>query len=472
MTKQTASLVHQQKQSVTPQVSGVLQRQCACGNHTVAGNECEECSKKGLTLQRASLSPHDREKEGQEAPPIVHEVLRSSGQPLDSATRSFFEPRFGYDFSQVRVHTDSDAAKAAQSISAHAFTMGRDIVFGANQYMPSTEAGGQLLAHELTHVVQQGSSSNSILRTRLKVGRSAEPTAMGTHNDRTESNSAGATLGYGDDSLEKEAAMVASQLISDNRIGWNSAHKKIGTIIIQKKIEAAPAIQRSMDQTASSKQKDINSNRSNEEKEKIYYEEKADILHRYILENKPDNIIDIIISHPKKGEYIDNIYKNKYKSVLKKDIIGILLLKYSKNDNLLIKDNYIQECVEFFYGKKIIDFEHDESLLKLKNISKEKSDIRDFYKKEIEKLNKEIVDLNEELKKDKLKKDEENKKKSNKNISNTKQGQEGASPEPNESFIKDEKAITILTSGTNEVDDTFKDKYTEENLLILSKNIL
>lgn len=90
------------------------------------------------------------------APSIVHDVLRSSGQPLDPATHAFMEPRFGYDFSHVRVHTDPKAATSSQSIQALAYTAGRDIVFSSGQYSPHTEQGKRLLAHELAHVVQQG----------------------------------------------------------------------------------------------------------------------------------------------------------------------------------------------------------------------------------------------------------------------------------------------------------------------------
>ncbi len=89
-------------------------------------------------------------------PPIVHEVLRSPGQPLDAATRAHMEPRFRHDFSQVRVHTN---VKAAHAVNARAFTLSHDIVFGSGQYQPETSAGRQLLAHELTHVVQQEVSS-------------------------------------------------------------------------------------------------------------------------------------------------------------------------------------------------------------------------------------------------------------------------------------------------------------------------
>lgn len=95
------------------------------------------------------------------APPIVHEVLRSPGQPLDPATRAFMEPRFGHDFSRVRVHTDAHAAESARAVSALAYTVGNNVVFGANQYMPATHHGRELLAHELAHTVQQAATSGA-----------------------------------------------------------------------------------------------------------------------------------------------------------------------------------------------------------------------------------------------------------------------------------------------------------------------
>ena len=90
-------------------------------------------------------------------PPVVHEVLNSPGQALDPATREFMEPRFGYDFSHVRVHTDTKAAKSARAINAQAYTVKDDIVFDEGQYAPGTDEGRSLMAHELTHVVQQSS---------------------------------------------------------------------------------------------------------------------------------------------------------------------------------------------------------------------------------------------------------------------------------------------------------------------------
>ncbi|NOY64216.1 MAG: DUF4157 domain-containing protein, partial [Nitrospirae bacterium] len=82
--------------------------------------------------------------------------LKGGGQPLSSSTRAFFEPRFGVDFSHVRVHTDSTAARLSRQLNAEAFTYGRDIFFNSGRYNPSTTTGKRLLAHELTHVVQQG----------------------------------------------------------------------------------------------------------------------------------------------------------------------------------------------------------------------------------------------------------------------------------------------------------------------------
>jgi hypothetical protein len=91
-------------------------------------------------------------------PPIVHEVLRSPGQPLDSGTLAFFEPRFGHDFSGVRVHADARAAESAKAVNSLAYTVGHDIFFGQARYTPQTLEGQKLLAHELAHVIQQSGS--------------------------------------------------------------------------------------------------------------------------------------------------------------------------------------------------------------------------------------------------------------------------------------------------------------------------
>lgn len=98
------------------------------------------------------------------APPIVNEVLSSPGQALDPATRAFMEPRFGHDFSRVRVHTDQVASQSAEAVAAQAYTVGADIVFGAGRYAPASRDGQRLLAHELTHVQQQSGPASMLFR--------------------------------------------------------------------------------------------------------------------------------------------------------------------------------------------------------------------------------------------------------------------------------------------------------------------
>lgn len=91
------------------------------------------------------------------APPIVHEVLRSPGEPMDSATRADMEARFDHDFGNVRLHSDAKAEESARAVNALAYTVGSDVVLGAGQTSLHTDAGRKVLAHELTHVVQQQS---------------------------------------------------------------------------------------------------------------------------------------------------------------------------------------------------------------------------------------------------------------------------------------------------------------------------
>ena len=106
-------------------------------------------------------------------PPIVYEVLRSPGQPLDASTRAFMERRFGHDFSKVQIHADSSSAHSAAALNARAYTVGDDIVFGWGEYPPNSPSGKSLLAHELAHVVQQGGVPASI-QGKLSIGSLAE----------------------------------------------------------------------------------------------------------------------------------------------------------------------------------------------------------------------------------------------------------------------------------------------------------
>ena len=191
----------QRAKSAAAPVRGVtLQRKCACGGSSGLTGSCTECEKKKLVGQPLQTKlrinePGDqyeqeadrmaeqvmRMAESQadsadlrgstgswlqrsqaasalgtaEAPAAVHDVLGSPGQPLDSATRAFFEPRFGHDFSHVRIHADAAGAKSARAVNALAYTMGPHVVFAAGQYAAGTHVGRRLLAHELAHVLQQ-----------------------------------------------------------------------------------------------------------------------------------------------------------------------------------------------------------------------------------------------------------------------------------------------------------------------------
>ena len=145
----------------------VLQRKCDCGNHTNGGG-CADCEKKKGLLQRKTASGI----EASAVPPIVHEVLRSTGQPLDAHTRGFMEPRFGHDFSHVRVHTDEKAADSARAVDSLAYTVGRDIVFDAGQFRPTTHEGRRLIGHELTHVLQQERTGTASVSPKgLEIGK-------------------------------------------------------------------------------------------------------------------------------------------------------------------------------------------------------------------------------------------------------------------------------------------------------------
>lgn len=127
-----------------------LQRACACG-----GGRLKRRKEKGAHEQLRTKRVQALGTRGTEVPPSVHEVLRSAGQPMDAVTRTFFEPRFGHDFSQVRVHTGTAANETTKAVNAKALTVGKNIVFGAGEYSPASSKGRRLLAHELTHVVQQ-----------------------------------------------------------------------------------------------------------------------------------------------------------------------------------------------------------------------------------------------------------------------------------------------------------------------------
>jgi hypothetical protein len=112
------------------------------------------------------------------APSIVSEVLNQPGQPLDTSTRGFMEPRLGRDLSGVRVHSDSKAAVSATAVRSLAFTVGNDIVFGEGQYAPGTREGRWLLAHELAHTVQQTQGGQQVQRISFDDCTAAQQTTV------------------------------------------------------------------------------------------------------------------------------------------------------------------------------------------------------------------------------------------------------------------------------------------------------
>src|SRR5581483_10841333 len=152
--------------------SGSVQRKCACGG-TCSKCQSEQSEHEHEHLQMKSAGPNAVA--GIAAPPIVHDVLRSPGQPLDPTVRAFMEPRFRHDFSNVRVHADDQAAESARFVNANAYTVGHDVIFARGNYAPGSEAGRLLLAHELTHVIQQSSPSSGVTLQRQPSGGSSTP---------------------------------------------------------------------------------------------------------------------------------------------------------------------------------------------------------------------------------------------------------------------------------------------------------
>ena len=187
-----------------------LQRKCACGNHTPAGGECTSCAakklQKKLSIGSASdpleaeadrvadqvlsnksthafsnlASPKIQRRatpssaQADEIPASVEHTLSSIGSPLPHVVRRDMEQRFNQDFSCVRIHTDGNATQSARDINANAYTAGNNIVFDSGKFSPESQQGKHLLAHELTHVVQQGGVENKISRQEADKKKQAD----------------------------------------------------------------------------------------------------------------------------------------------------------------------------------------------------------------------------------------------------------------------------------------------------------
>jgi Domain of unknown function (DUF4157) len=148
--------------------TSALQTQRGCASAGDLGGPTEQPGKQGERLQTKHIGPTNVSQTA--APPIVQEVLHSSGQPLDSAFRFFMEARLGRDFSELRVHTNSKAAESAQAIGAAAYALDNHLVFGAGAFNSKSREGRRLIAHELTHVRQQSKGSH-IVQRQPKKGR-------------------------------------------------------------------------------------------------------------------------------------------------------------------------------------------------------------------------------------------------------------------------------------------------------------
>jgi len=160
---------------VAEQVVHTKAEPCNCGG------SCAECQSGKEGMVQRKLTPHSSS--ATKTDRAVSDSFRGqlgSGNALDSVTRSFFESRFSSDFSDVRVHTGEQAASSAQAINARAYTVGKDVVFGAGQYNPGMTEGKRLLAHELTHVVQQAGTSASPNRLVSEPSDTAEVEALVT----------------------------------------------------------------------------------------------------------------------------------------------------------------------------------------------------------------------------------------------------------------------------------------------------
>ena len=187
------TIVQRQLNSTLP-----IQRACACGG------SCESCRTSGDAMTVTSIAGSPTTSSTIQLQPAstgslvkadLDSLTNGGGKPLDERSRSLMATRFGQDFGDIRVHSDQNAARAAEILGANAFTTGRDIYFGSGKYEPHSDQGQRLLAHELTHAVQQSAG-------RL-------PT-----NYSLDSKESSLTVGAADDSMEAEADQSADEVMT------------------------------------------------------------------------------------------------------------------------------------------------------------------------------------------------------------------------------------------------------------------
>jgi hypothetical protein len=171
MMQSALSLAERPAANAAQPASSRLRRACACAS---TGEQCARCA--SGVMQRSAASPWA----GGSLPRAVHEVLAAPGAALDAGTRSSMQASFGQDLSHVRIHADTEAAQSASAVGAAAYTVGNHIAFAYGRYEPQTAEGRALLAHELTHVVQQGRAGAALQRDP------AEPTEIDDDKDAEE----------------------------------------------------------------------------------------------------------------------------------------------------------------------------------------------------------------------------------------------------------------------------------------------
>ncbi len=211
------------KSATVSSVSGVLQRNCACGQHTIAGGQCSNCVMKKSNgsnlrvgdpgdayeqeadriadhvmsaapvqtapprIQRSAVAGTTTS-QTTSAPASVGHTLAQPGAPLTSPVRQHMEQRFGQDFSRVRVHVGGSAEQSARELNANAYTVGNSIVFGSGRFTPETRDGQRLLAHELTHVVQQNGAQLPLVQRSCSDATFCTPYASTADADSAEDN--------------------------------------------------------------------------------------------------------------------------------------------------------------------------------------------------------------------------------------------------------------------------------------------
>jgi hypothetical protein len=185
----------------------VIQR-CSCGRTAHTGKPCERCARR--KKRRLSREGKGTVKLDDNTKKRVLAVLKERGEPLDRRVRGVMERSLGSPFADVRVHRDEEAAQTASLLSASAYTVGRHIVFAEGQYAPSAITGLQLLAHELTHVVQQRGQAESEIEDLL--------------------------IGPEDDALERAARDVAASVVTGQpvAIGGGSVEVAPAQAIVQR----------------------------------------------------------------------------------------------------------------------------------------------------------------------------------------------------------------------------------------------